>query len=155
MPLTGIPGKVIDAITKKLGLQTAVERTQFDLMNTIQPIINMSPDENIDVVASVNSAGNIFVVPTDKDFFLTSIQLSAVLSANSGSAIDTITVTLVSGEVVLISQLSLSTDTATDDSGTIFSAYPRPIQLKRGSNVVYAAASTGRRAIITGFLADN
>jgi len=157
MVLTGIPGKVIDTITKKLGLQTAVERSVFELAPTIQPIINA--DENfINVVATADNSGTsstVYTTSTVKDFYLTNAQISGRQAAASANSYFRIAVTLESGETVVISQINVTS--GNDLQEVAERQFDKPIKLKKGSNIlvqVSNAVDSLATATIMGYNVD-
>ena len=160
MVLSGIPGKVIDRITKELGLQTAVEGTSFDLLKTIQPIIEMKEEIFVNVVESttnVNVASiTLFTTPTDRDFFLTGAALNwqtDVTSTNTATKIEAVRESGQTEDIIRLSGI-----TATVKNFSISRDFIVPIKLKRGSIIVIKnAASTTQThssGTITGYTRD-
>ena len=137
--LQGIPSAVIDTITRKLGLQTAVERSTFDLINSIQPVI-IADEKSCDIVKAVTSAGTIYTTPTDKKFYLTYATLA--LEGYAGRTA-TITITPQDGAAVVILTSKIQTSTEiTCSENSIATNFSVPILLLKGSNIVVAGDGT-------------
>lgn len=153
MVLIGIPSKVIDTITKKLGLQTAVERSTFNLAETIQPIVQ-ADEKIIDVVETVSATGTIMTTPTTRDFFLTSVAIANAGDDQAGQTTDTISVILPSGATKIVLGVMRATKVDTSDSGFGSLVFPTPIKLKRGSAIAFVKATTTTLGMITGYEVD-
>jgi len=134
MAIQGIPGKVIAKITKALGLQTAVDKSTYDLMNTIQPIVDSEPRPYVNAIfQKFTTAGTMTTLPTDKDFFLTGLQLTkAKLAAETGTSCN-IRVFLESGEQIDLLVIGGHTLIAENTSVTLNLTVP--IKLLRGSAI--------------------
>ena len=160
MAILGMNSKVIDKIVARLGLQTAVDKLPVDLVPTIQPVLEVTPVEDIDVISSqsIIATGNItlFTTPTDRDFYLTHAALSNQSDATADNTLISLVVTLATGvgdELIRMDKLTL-----TAFSNTIALAFPRPIKLKMGSTIsfgsTFGVGASSTSATITGFLVD-
>lgn len=147
MVLSGIPGAVIDKITKQLGLQTAVEGTSFDMLKTIQPIIEMKDEPPAQRFQDRPSSGTMITLSTKKDTFITGAWVS-VADTNGGITNSFILATLPSGAPIRLVNIEInSAGVGLNDSQNLDVQFIRPIKLLRGSDVVLTLNGTGRGAI--------
>ena len=150
MALMGIPGKVIDTITKKLGLQTAVERSTFDLAQTIQPIIDA--DEKISDLAFVGTGtGVIYTGKPNIEFFITAIHISGAIVNAAGISSDNVSVIMPNGESQIIADLKLSSAAVGNDSGNVSINFTKPLKIMKGSSVTFTNAALNGRAVLFGY----
>lgn len=149
--------KILDGIIKKLGIQSAVTKLPVKLADTIQPVLEVTPDKFIDVVASAVVTGTIVTTPTNRDFFLTNAWISATNELDTSTS-GTITVTLESGATAIIASVHVSSANETNE----FSASAAvcnlnlniPIKLKRGTVITFTSDTIDARGGIMGYTED-
>lgn len=164
MVILGLRGQIVDKIVKRLGLQTAVERTRFDLKETIQPIIDATPEDFVDIVRNISSLANsnptIFTTPSDRDFFLTSTTVSFIKDAtcNLATGIAASTQVVVNGNTdELCGHVGI---TLTVGNGFLTQTFNPPIKIDRGTTIIgnrgnaFTLGVYVRQHTITGFLRD-
>ena len=136
MAILGIPSKVIDKITKELGLQTAVEPSLFDLKKDIQPIINVIPENLTNLVKEVFVVGTTVTLHTCdsvRDTYVNAIQLSyQSIAAIASSNVVSFTGTLESGETINFFTLAASSGVECPLTNSTISLNA-PIKLQKGS----------------------
>ena len=159
MVLSGIPGKVIDKITKELGLQTARERTLFELMPTIQPVISTEPEKEIQMISGTVSDGTSTAIMTThatKDTFITSISLAV-----SKDVVNTSIFTVVTGfpdGAGTVNMLMQRYEPVTAGQFHIVLDFPIPIKMAKNTTVTLqnssGLASIDSQAIVTFYEVD-
>jgi len=155
--LQGIPSAVIDTITRKLGLQTAVERSTFELINAIQPVIQ-ADEKFINVVAQRDGAGSIMTTDADRAFFLTDFTIAASSIAATAAGNCTITAILESGESVKFGKINYETTAEiTSVNRSMSLSLSHPIKLKKGTSIAIEQGGTGgaMSATVYGYIEDN
>lgn len=122
----------------------------------IQPVININPKDYKlqERVITRSSAGTIYTTPTDKDFYLTGIHLSATcvtVGANGNASVSGFPEGITSATT--FNSLVLS-PTAIIDSSTGVSnlMFQRPIKCARNTAIVLNVSSVHQtRAVIFGY----
>jgi len=148
MVLSGIPGAVIDRITKELGLQTAVEGTNFDLLQTIQPIIEMKEEKFVNIVKSLTATaggGTIHTTSSTEDTYIISAFISHSKVAADSNTNSTLSITPKGGVADKI--LSIAGTTLTDENDSVSVSFPVPILLERGSLVTLGKVAANGNTI--------
>lgn len=105
------------------------------MSDTIIPTLSIQP--YIDIVKGATSSTTLYTTPTDRDFFLTLVSLTANIAAGS-SGNSTITFTLPSSEAVTLTACAASDGTAgsgVSDSALSHNFGSRGILLKRGTTI--------------------
>ena len=149
------------SISKRATDMLNVRDGQFfdnNLGNKIVPVLEINrPVVNVlasNVVINGTSA-TIYTTPTDKDFYLTSAQLSVIKDATSTSTACTISAT-VGGVTTQILTIKCLTLTAQENS--ISNSFYYPIKIDRGTNIVVTSttnvANVGATGNIQGYLSD-
>lgn len=138
MAIQGIPSAVIDKITKLLGLQTAVDKTTFDLLNTVQPIVDTAPDRFTEVLGSGSSGstGSTTVLTAEsgkRDTFITGIWLSVMKDSSCDNTTTQVTA-VINGATVNLIDIRSITLTATDNN--IYVPFEKPLKIDRGSAIL-------------------
>ena len=151
MAIPGLNSKVLDKIIDTLGLQSAVEKLPTSLSPTIQPVLEVKPDDIVDVLKTRTGSGAVYTTPTDQDFFLTNVTMLGISTDQDSEVSLSMSVVLESGETVSIGQLFLYSTASSSQNGNYVNNLVTPIKLKRGSNISFVTGATSSRAIIAGF----
>lgn len=124
----------------------------------IQPTIEIKPFAHIvrSSVRTTTGTTAIFVTPTDKDFFLTSVYLRSMHDATSNSTNGAALTITVNGVNRVIAGLDKLTTTAVNEN--VFMQFEKPIQITKGTDMVFALTFTAgtavARAVITGYTVE-
>ena len=147
--MTDIQSKeVIDKISDELKIQPALVIPRV-ISKDIQLTYGVNPvrvSDNIDAMSDVaekTTTGALIILTTssDKDYFLTSLNVSFVKDAVCDSATGAYSVTvIINGRSTFLVSLPIITLTA--ERADIFLAFPSPIKLDRGSNIVITGTFT-------------
>ena len=148
--IQGIPSKVIDTITRKLGLQTAVDRSTFDLINSIQPIV-IADEKTLEIIKTSAVSGTLYTTPSKGDFYLTDIYCNGTYNDDTCST-NTMSVTLETGETIVLLRLSGGATAAAFDNNSTNLNFSHPIKLKKGSNITTVKASALANFGIMGYI---
>lgn len=161
MALTGIPSRVVDFITKKLGIQTAIENSQFDLSPMIQPIIDIN-EKTSDIVEvrvdATASGGNFFTAATGKRrTFLTGCYIALDKDATSDLTVVRIYAT-VKGRLRSLMRIDMLSTTAQNRELAI--NFKDPVEIDKGTTVYVnlTGGSAGNHLIssgVYGYTEDN
>jgi len=128
-----------------------------ELGSTIVPVVNVNPKAyrtiNIVKFAQGTATGNtvVYTTPTDRDFYLTNYVFSSSANATADSTFARLFVSTDEFPAgVYIAELAKQT--LTEFAGTVSMAFPVPMKLKRGTNVIVyqeftVGASNGSAAI--------
>jgi len=128
----------------------SINPIDFKISHTIQPTVNVEPDV---IYRQATSNGTMFVTPTDKEFYLTSVSAMCYNDSTptNGSAV----ITFVT-EDEQTRQFTISTGqwTASDDSISHSVQFPkRGLLLKKGSNIT-ASVTLGTCQIVGYYASD-
>jgi hypothetical protein len=134
-----------------------------ELSMAVVPVMDMTPDLHrvADICEGASSAATgaftVFTTPTDKDFYLTSAQISISKSAACDLATGVVSLTVViSAQTKSI--LNIATVTLTAQQQSIALGLPVPIKLDRGSVIsmsgTFGIAALSRAASIVGYTTD-
>ena len=153
-------------LAKSFNTATNIDTNEFlptEIKKEIQTSIELNPFlvKACDIIAyqqvqSATTSAVIYATPTDKDFYINSVQLSVVQPVGTiilGQAAVSIQINGVNNYVCAI---NLPASTASQQS--IVMTFSRPIKTDRGSNILVwniLGASTITSATITGFTYDN
>lgn len=145
--IPGLPGKIIDNIVVKLGLQSAVDKLPTDLVPTIQPVMEVIPKPFVNIVVhhaqTAEATGTVFTTPSDREFFLTGY----ILTHNDQNGDNYILkATLESGEEVILFR---NFPGGTSSIEIIPMNFTIPIKLKKGTNITLQLIGSGDDAFIT------
>ena len=151
--------EVVDKISRELKMQPALKIPR-DFMEKMQFVYNVNPeilinqgDSNTKVVTGLST---LFTAPTDRDFFLTSIQLGNQSNVTADNTKATFQLTFASG--VQVDIITLSKLTLTVFSESIVLTFPFPIKIAPGTNLVFGSAFTvgasTTSASFTGYTVD-
>lgn len=155
--IRGLNKDVLARIVKELGIQTLTEASPLTLVESIQPVLIANPDHEINIIRNSTSSGTLFVVPSDRDFFITSVFVTAT-AVNGDGGTNTITVTPQDGaSQVLASVDAVSGTVATEGTSAANNmglAFPKPIKLKGATSIVTSKGSTTGTFGITGYTVD-
>lgn len=156
--------EALAAIRKAAQLQVLGDKVPLRLSETVAPVMEMNPEllRRCNVVAntsrSTTGTSTVYTVPSDKDFFLTSAQMSASYDATADSTNSFLTVTLDDG-ASSARPLQLMKQTTTASSLTQGLSFVPPIKLKRGTtvglNLSFSVGSGNGSANITGYTVEN
>lgn len=146
-------GDIIKNVTDTLGILPAHDPVAKHVQPMIVPTVNVE-NFNQDIVRSATGSGVLFTTPNDRDFFLTSYNISSATSAN-GSGVDYIQIIDASGTTSFL-YCSFGDGTLTDSSannaGLTFAG--KGILLKRNSAITTSNASGGSGFLIVGYTRD-
>lgn len=125
--------------------------------DNVQLVLNVNPKDykNSEIVLSntcVNSTSStIYTTPTDRDFYLTSAQLSMIKDAGALSTYSAINCTI-NGDanVRLIRVIGLAT-TAQTESLSI--SFPAPVKVDRGTAITVINSNAGANVSASGLIA--
>lgn len=151
MVIPGLNSEVLKRIVSTLGLQTMIDKTAMDLVPTIQPVIVANPERIADVVEKNSGTGAIYTTPTDKDFFLTNVNISTISQNQSGNHQDSISVVMESGATKTILGVGNGSGVATDNTANATLNLCVPVKLKRGSAITPTKISSSGSFSIIGF----
>ena len=136
--------EVIDKISQDLKVQPALQIPR-ELAKQIQLVysVNAVPVANIfenETRTTTTGASNIFMTPTNRDFFLTHVYLHNVSDATADNTIIRLIVTKENG--VQVDIIAFSKITTTAFSATHSITFNTPIKLLRGTNITFVNAFT-------------
>jgi len=138
-------------------LNTAAGEVIKTLKNDIQPVLNVNPQRNLNIIRRVIDAGTVYTTPTDKDFYLVGSQMTISNDTASQVSTGTLTVTPEGGESTVFQSLVLNTSLLIDsaqDNNTV--TLPIPLKLKRGTNLTLAVSNTNAEVlVIYGYTVDS
>jgi len=141
---------IVQNITDKLGIQSASDHVANAFSNIVVPVI--SADEfNQDIVRDSAVSATLFTTPADRDFYLTSVQMTSA-TASDGSTADTVTFVTPDGATRTIT-CATADGTLTDSTtnGVAITFAMKGILLKKSSTIVYTKTSGGA-AMIVGYI---
>jgi len=140
------------------GTQSAAEAIPNQMANVIQPTLELNPRfANIlrSDAGTVSGSRTLYTTPLDKDFYVTSAQLSNQRSVASDQTVVELTC-YVGGAIRRILAIPNLATTAGEVSITI--SFPYPLKVDRGTNILhtcsFTAGASTRYAIITGFILE-
>jgi len=145
-------------------IQSSTDAVPGELAEKVIPVMEVNPKMlrvcNIVKSTSATNAttATVYTTPTDKDFFLCSVELAVIKDVTSTSTVSGINVTTPEAGVAT-NILSISGITLTPQSDTTSLAFNTPILLKRGTGVQLTNATNVGNirsdACITGYTVDN
>lgn len=151
----------IRRILDDAGIQTSIDDVPKELASKVVPVLISNPiSETVIKSGSSSTTGGftIYTTPSNKDFYLTSIQFHVIKDVVCNMATGSVTVLGVKeGRTAeALSRLGVITLTAQDDVVAV--AFPNPIKLDRdstiSSTVSYAAGVMVRTVVLSGLLVD-
>lgn len=135
-----------------------------EIGNTVVPVMEVNPklmrraNVALSITATNATSSTIYNIPSDKEFYLTSVYLSLVKDVTATSTISTINGTL-DGTTTGVALISLKTTTLTAESQNAGLTFTFPLKLKSGSAITVTnstnVANVSANGIITGYLVDN
>lgn len=151
--------EAIDKMSQELKVQPsmALPRT---LMNTIQPTFDINTERVVNTAARATAATtggvDLFVTPSDRDFFMTGLGLTFSCDATADSTVYRVSVTLAGKAAVNIIEVQKQTTTA--DSQTHFREFTVPVLLERGTALrliqVFTVGTSVSSGMVQGFTTD-
>lgn len=139
------------------GVQTATDKTVSPI-----PVVDVNPKNlrraNIASGTSSAATGNftVYTTPSDKDFFLTGVQMQYMKDATADNTTVAITATEDSGATITL--ITTRTITTTAYTAAINRELVPPIKLKRNSNVIMSGTFTvgalTRAACVSGYTVE-
>lgn len=121
-------------------IQVSKDKVPNQIADKVVPVMEVNPKmlKYVNVIkrASVINATSttIYTTPTDRDFYLTSAQLSLIKDATSTSATSAIAVTL-KGDSTAVNILEISSITLTAQENAVANSYTIPILLERNTTI--------------------
>ena len=152
--------EVIQNVIAKLRIDAAREGSPNETGNILMPVFVANPDKIAQIArggtsASSSSTASFFTTPTNKDFFLTSLQYHVEKDASSDNVANTVLVSIDGADQVLIQVPGI---TLTAKSATVAVSYPAPILLDRGTTIRMSSSFTLgvliRGLTITGYIVE-
>lgn len=146
---TGLHNTAIKKDASTIFETNSLQPINFELETDIQPVVAVEPTL---ISRSLNVAGTLFTTPSDRDFFLTSIAVSAEIDPASGSGSSYIEYTNADGISALFGCLVASgvVDGGSTNSNSI--VFPkRGILLTKGSAITATSSASGAFFHITGY----
>jgi len=150
---------IIDRMSEDLK-ESNVAALPKNIQTNIQPVLIVNPKKNTFAKyisqRSVTGVSTISTTSSDKDTYLTSINLSNQSDATADNVRIYVSVTLEDGSVAYI--LELSKITLTAFTGNMTKNINPPLKLKRGSSIslanVFTAGASVSSAGVTGYEVD-
>lgn len=152
------------AIIESTKINPSVNKIPSTLSPVIAPVIDVNPNHNrISNIVKANRLLNatsltLYTTPTDKDFFVTGIQMSIAKDATATATVMRINATNFE-DGSLISLARIDGFTLTAQTLTTQQSYPTPIKLSRGSTITInsdtGVANVVVTAVLTGYTVDN
>ena len=136
------------SITQNLHKVLNTKGEYIDEINpSIQPIIAVPIYTNVVKSNTLSNATSLtlYTTPTDKDFFLTALQLSFIKDASATATQMGVTVVIDGVTTTLVRAVGLTT---TAQSGNLAQTLPFPIKLDRGS-IISIVNNTGVANVTT------
>lgn len=135
------------------------EAPPMEVADIIMPTVDLGAGQFVDIVRHAQSAvtggATIYTTPTDKDFYLTSIQLSSQSDATADNTSILVTANIEGVSRRLINVGKLTTTARVVD---IFLDFAIPIKIDRGAIIAFANSFTVGASItnvsITGYTAE-
>jgi len=151
--------EVIDKISDELKLQPAMKIPR-ELMEKIQLVYNVNPKRVVNVARGTTSTttGEVsaFVTPTDRDFFLTHINISTASDVVCDNTRIAVLVTPEGNTRLRILSIVKETLTVHQESAQL--ALVPPLKVERGSNItlqtIFTVGFNERTIEILGFFTD-
>lgn len=144
-------------------IQTSLDTVPNKLASSVVPVMEVNPkllrEINLNKygTASNSTSAILYTTPTDKDFYITSAQISLIKDATSTSTETYISCEMENGSLGILIDISTFTLTAQTAQNSI--SFPFPIKIKRGTNITINnttnVANIRSSATITGYLIDN
>jgi len=146
-------------------IQIAVDGIPSEIAEKVVPVMEVNPKmfrrTNICVGTSkvVTATLLAYTTPTDRDFFLTSVDIGMIKDATCDQATGTININGVSenGTTCIFAQIPVIVTTA--QSEQVNSLFIPPMKLKRGSAInisgTYTAGLMSRTTVIKGYTVEN
>lgn len=151
---------IITNIVNDLGINPGPDILPSTINATIQPVFEVY-EKVVDVAKNVvttapTTSSTIYTTPADKDFYLTSVQLSFIKDASATSTASFVQTTIGGVSATILSLRQLAT---TAQSGSESITYNPPLKIDRNvaitcQNSTNVAAITSQ-ACITGYIKNN
>ena len=146
--------KLIQNIINEAKIQTSHDRVPTQLAEKIVPVLIANPKRIIQEIAAATSTGTMMTTPTDRDFYLTNVQVSAASFEQDATKDTSVGITLPNGNTIAIAYIWLRTGAAaseSNDSASLSLNFNIPIKIKRGTNITFTNTSTTAIGIIYGY----
>lgn len=136
--------ETLKKIVMDAGIQTAYDSIPTRLANSVVPVIVANPKPIVNIVKWIASVGTgtqtLYTTPTDKDFFLTNVIISAQADVNCDNTVYDVTATPDEGGAIILLRLPKITLTVFQDSISV--VFPHPIKIARGTTITFGTTYT-------------
>lgn len=143
-------------------LQVSKDVVPNQIADKIVPVIDVNPKHSrvinviVSALATNSTAGSLYVTPTDRDFYLSAIDLSMIKDATATSLYSCLRA-VINGATILFCRIPGITLTA--QTGSISVAFPSPIKIDRGTTISLInstnVANVTVAGTIYGYIIDN
>lgn len=156
---------VAEEIRDVLKLQQNVDGNISNVAGQIIPVVDVNPKHarivNVcqRLTKTTTGDGTVYTTPSDKDFYMTNLQLSFIKDAACDAATGNLSVTafLPDGSNPFLLSMPIITLTAQQSQG--FFNFSAPVLLKKGSAIVstgsFTAGALSRTVNVIGYTVDN
>lgn len=142
-----------DYLIRILRLNPQYDNIPSLVIPSIQPVIEVDKPEII--YRDLATSGNIYVTPSNKDFFLTTVAMSALPATGEGKSSNTIVVTDSTGATrTFYCSYVADTALAASSPNVVFNLPSVGLKLQRGSNIVLGVQSDAGTGAIIGYVSD-
>ena len=152
---------ISERLRNGLKIQQAIESIPTRVAESIVPVFDVEPIKKIQIrwaVFADAGSGTLLTASAVKRTFVTSILLSISKDVNATSIYSNITATPVANNLRAEKLVSIAYEPLTAGSFFILQTFPFPIELQKGSNILYisstAVASLDAHATITYYEED-
>lgn len=136
----------------KLGLNPITDVLPRAVIPTIQPTFEMNRNV-ISVVRTSAAAETIYTVPSDRDFFLTNVNINIAINALTAIATNDLDCTLEDGTAITFSAVASASPSGSLTNDTFTIAFPHAgVKLKRGSTIVSTLGGDAGTFVIAGYV---
>jgi hypothetical protein len=133
----------------------AKEQVPTQLADKVVPVMEVNPKlfRRINISASITADGTVYTTPSNKEFYLTNISLSASNKTASQDSLCTMTVTPKGYPATVVCYTNFSTSALNDvGDGNMNVNFNVPMLLEKSTNLVLASTNCSyRRCFIAGY----